>query len=536
MSAEATRWKSSDLVPLADRLRYLTMFRIAAAALTVIFVELQWVGAGADTSLIIKATLAFIFFAGAGYALWSRLPGRGLFLFGSLLIADGVFLVWVSFATGGAASPLRFLILLHLITVALLASYRTAVKLAIWHSMLLFGILYLEQAGLFQPIPGDPAIFGATPQSIGPFVTILWLVALSTATFSAVNERELRRRRYDLEALAKMSAELEQATQPVEVAEALLESVADTFELVRSVVIVGVGDEEPVVLSGRGIDMIEQAEGTVRLGGDSLIKRAWQTRTTVLTSQASSADPWLRGVLPRARNLVFVPMSAEGRCIALLVAEHGLRNGSRIERRVLTMVERFAGQAAMALNGAALLAQMREQAATDALTGLANRRTFQSELDKNLSRAGSIGEQVSLVMLDIDHFKSLNDRFGHQVGDQVIREVACVLALSCRDFDTAARYGGEEFALILPGCNEANAIATAERLRIAVSQLALDSPVTVSAGTATFPLHATEPGSLIKAADDALYEAKRAGRNRVAGAPRAVQVHIAPPREERRGA
>jgi len=533
-SAEGTRWKSSDLVPLADRLRYMMMFRIAAAALTVTFVELQWVGAGADATTIIKATLAFIGFSGAGYMLWHRLRGQSLFLFGAMLIADGIFLVWVSYATGGAASPLRFLILLHLITVALLASYRTAVKLAIWHSLLLFGILYGEQVNILRPIAGDPAIFGATPQSIAPFITILWLVALSTATFSAINERELRRRRYDLEALASLSADLEQATQATAVAEALLDSLADTFDLGRSVVVTGVNNDELKVLAGRGIVAPEEVAPALR--ADSLAKRAWQTRTTTLTSHLAPGDAWLRDMMPLARNLVLVPMSAEGRCIALLVAEHGLRNGSRIERRVMTMVERFAGQTAMALNGAALLAQMREQAATDPLTGLANRRTFQTELDKNLSRAGSIGEQVSLVMIDIDHFKRLNDKFGHQAGDQIIREVACVLALSCRDFDTAARYGGEEFALILPGCNELNAIATAERLRAAVSELTGVTSVTVSAGAATFPMHASDRESLIKAADDALYEAKRGGRNRVEGAPRTLTVHVEPRRAERRGA
>jgi diguanylate cyclase (GGDEF)-like protein len=156
-------------------------------------------------------------------------------------------------------------------------------------------------------------------------------------------------------------------------------------------------------------------------------------------------------------------------------------------------------------------------AETDALTGVANRRTFEDVLAREFSRAERGGEPLTLVMLDVDHFKKLNDTHGHQVGDEVLKGVARALDHRSRDFDTVARYGGEEFAVILPGCSSKEAVAVAERLRSGVSEAGAEiaEPVTASAGVATFPSHAGDVTELIRAADEALYESKRAGRDRV---------------------
>ena len=98
------------------------------------------------------------------------------------------------------------------------------------------------------------------------------------------------------------------------------------------------------------------------------------------------------------------------------------------------------------------LEQVQRLAATDGLTKIANRRTFETTLEREVARAARSAEHLSLVLLDIDHFKRLNDAHGHQAGDEVLRNVAAALSCACRDFDTAARYGGEEFAVVLPGC------------------------------------------------------------------------------------
>jgi diguanylate cyclase (GGDEF)-like protein len=203
----------------------------------------------------------------------------------------------------------------------------------------------------------------------------------------------------------------------------------------------------------------------------------------------------------------------------VMVAEHSLASGSRIERRVVTTVERFASQAALALRNSWLLERVRAMAAIDSLTGIANRRTFETTLQQDLARASRTGEHVSLLMVDIDHFKLVNDTLGHQAGDDVLCEVARILASHCRDYDTAARYGGEEFALILPGCPEDEAVAIANRCRQAISRIETATRLTASAGVATTSSHLSDRNLLIQAADQALYQAKRAGRDRVVSAP-----------------
>jgi diguanylate cyclase (GGDEF)-like protein len=130
-------------------------------------------------------------------------------------------------------------------------------------------------------------------------------------------------------------------------------------------------------------------------------------------------------------------------------------------------------------------------------------------------------------MVDIDHFKALNDSHGHQAGDEVLRNVAASLSCECRDFDTPARYGGEEFAIILPGCGPDEALDIAERLRRAVSAAPSVVPITASAGVATYPSHAGDADTLVRAADEALYRSKHAGRNQTsvsAGVPPEAQV------------
>ncbi|HET7452127.1 MAG TPA: diguanylate cyclase [Thermoanaerobaculia bacterium] len=170
--------------------------------------------------------------------------------------------------------------------------------------------------------------------------------------------------------------------------------------------------------------------------------------------------------------------------------------------------------------------ELAQLAATDPLTGLPNRRAFDVNLQREVEGARRHGDALSLVLLDVDEFKPVNDRFGHDVGDEVLREIGRRLRLSCRTGDTVARIGGEEFALILTRTGGEGAVSVAERTRAAISGSPAATSVgalsvTVSAGIASAggPI-AFDPQELYRAADDALYEAKRAGRNRVSMASR----------------
>lgn len=159
---------------------------------------------------------------------------------------------------------------------------------------------------------------------------------------------------------------------------------------------------------------------------------------------------------------------------------------------------------------------------TDYLTGLRTRGYFEQQLELEFKRAERKRQKFSLLMIDIDHFKQLNDTFGHHVGDQVLREIAAILMKDMREVDTVARYGGEEFVMILPETTEAGAVYVAQRLRRAVEQAQFfaDLPqaiqhLTISIGIAVFDRDARFKRDLIEFADAALYAAKHAGRNRV---------------------
>lgn len=174
--------------------------------------------------------------------------------------------------------------------------------------------------------------------------------------------------------------------------------------------------------------------------------------------------------------------------------------------------------------------QLSTLALTDALTGLANRRAFDQTLDREWKRTLREGSQISLLLLDLDHFKEFNDHYGHQVGDDCLRAVAAAVNGAVRATDIPARYGGEEIAVILPSTDLGGALGAAEKVRFAVAALQITHEgdpdgagwVTVSVGVATALSRIggtmRMPESLLLAADNALYKAKREGRNQVATA------------------
>lgn len=165
--------------------------------------------------------------------------------------------------------------------------------------------------------------------------------------------------------------------------------------------------------------------------------------------------------------------------------------------------------------------RLAQLATLDMLTGLANQGRFVAVLRAELSRGRRLGHPVSLLVADMDHFKTINDTYGHLVGNQALASVACALRAGIRPYDLASRVGGEEFAVVLPATTKDEAAEIADRLRVAIARNDGERlpPVTVSLGIATFPEDADCITLLIKRADDAMYEAKRLGRDAVARWP-----------------
>jgi diguanylate cyclase (GGDEF)-like protein len=212
------------------------------------------------------------------------------------------------------------------------------------------------------------------------------------------------------------------------------------------------------------------------------------------------------------------PMRIQGNVIGVINVNNK-RDRTCYTKTDLRLIEAMAGHAAVALCNAQRFEETLERAQHDALTGLANHGHFWSTLTKEIDRAKRYGRQLSLAMIDVDHFKEFNDAYGHVEGDQALAGVARVIRDCSRAHDFPARYGGEEFALILPETGEGGQRVVAEKFRKAVHEASLSpagpGKLTVSIGIASFPRDAADPSGIVEAADSKLYEAKAAGRNRV---------------------
>jgi diguanylate cyclase (GGDEF)-like protein len=186
---------------------------------------------------------------------------------------------------------------------------------------------------------------------------------------------------------------------------------------------------------------------------------------------------------------------------------------------VLFLISRLAGSLSKAYN------TIEKMSITDDLTQVFNRRHFHARLDEEIARALRYGHPMSLLMMDIDHFKTINDRYGHQTGDDVLKAISALFRSNTRSADIVTRYGGEEFVVLLPETEKETARVTADKLRAAIERQAFTSPdrspihVTASFGVAS--LHMTDQNTadmadrMVKMADDAMYQAKQTGRNRV---------------------
>lgn len=203
----------------------------------------------------------------------------------------------------------------------------------------------------------------------------------------------------------------------------------------------------------------------------------------------------------------------------------GAKARSALGEELLLALDTLAQAAAGAVKRALLFEETERRATTDGLTGLSNHRRFQERLDDEIAKVRRYGRPVSLLLTDVDHFKGVNDTYGHPVGDKVLKGISRILKAEARDTDLPARYGGEEFTVILPETDLDGAKVIAERIRRKVEETTFQTElgplkVTLSLGVATFPVHGDEKQEVIDAADQALYVAKRGGRNRVVCAER----------------
>ncbi|GAB2604501.1 hypothetical protein Aab01nite_78190 [Paractinoplanes abujensis] len=502
--------KPGELVPVADRIQWMLGWRAVLAV--AVLATWWWSDAPAGTGST-WAGLALAWPAGTALSMLAPRAGRRIARAALTLslLGDGVLLALAKWALGDQQHVVEFLIVLHAVAVTLLASFRTGVRLAVWHC---FVAVLVIDAVMLEMLPGTPS---PTPWA---FFGVLWAAVASTAGFAAMNERELRRRRHDSEQLRQFGLRTSTAPDAVTVAAALAEFAYEEMPARKAVVLAHV--QPPTAgEGGHTIGAYVEMTRTTRLGAlgadsepgpRSVIRQAMASGPLLLRRLDPDADAWLAAMLPDARNVAVLPFTIDKVAGALVVEVRK----DRLERRVLETALQATLHASVALDRIVLTEHIRATADTDGLTRVANRKRFDEAFAAELRHAAAGGTDLALALVDIDHFKRLNDTYGHLTGDEVLRLVAAAVTGAIGENDLVARYGGEEFAVVMPGRDAVSALSAAERIRLAIGAVDTVTAVTASVGVASCPAHGTDAATLIASADAALYESKRAGRNRVA--------------------
>lgn len=265
-------------------------------------------------------------------------------------------------------------------------------------------------------------------------------------------------------------------------------------------------------------ELTERLERPFPIEPNDAFKRVVRDMETVRVMDRMQGKQVLDG--HQFRSQLVVPLVSEGKLVGLLNCESPHANAfTERDERVLAIL---ASSTAMALLNADLHQQMEKLTVVDELTGVYNYRYFRTRLEDEQRRAARYGTPLSLIMIDIDWFKSLNDRFGHQIGNIALRQLARVITTCVRDVDVVARYGGEEFIVILPQTSTEETHRIAERMRRKVEQTEFGPdgtgrplPMTVSVGVSCYPDNGRPEDDLVESVDQALYRAKGNGKNLV---------------------
>jgi len=335
----------------------------------------------------------------------------------------------------------------------------------------------------------------------------------------------IRRSRDETDRFFRAIEELNRAGSPEQVFVAVIESVSRLAELdFCALTLVSEQDGKRVhrvVRAAGAAGRYRALEGRIFADNHGLVANVIRYGTPLPGRELQAMDQKvIFDEQIQVRGLAAVkifPLNAATRSLGTLVV--GSRNKSAIDGEALRMIEVIAIQAAQAVLRAQFFEQMEKMAITDGLTGVLNHRTFQTRADEAIAQAKRYGRHCSIVLVDVDHFKSVNDTHGHPAGDRVLQGVARILKQQARDTDVVARYGGEEFVIVMPETDARGARVIAERIRECVASTPFSTEagplkVTVSLGLAAHPADATEKKQLIDLADQALYQAKRQGRNR----------------------
>lgn len=315
---------------------------------------------------------------------------------------------------------------------------------------------------------------------------------------------------YSVSQAISKTMDLEELLQ--EVLRSLAETEMFTFEIKGAISLVE--GEKMRLASFISLDETELEPCSDIRPGECLCGRAMATGEIVISRNCSVDSRHLMcNPVVKPHGHIIVPLKAAGAVVGILNLH--IQPETEVTDEMVGLLSSVASQVGIAISNARLYEETKNSSLHDPLTGLANRRFMEIQIDKNLDSARRYREALSFIMVDIDHFKNYNDSHGHQEGDRLLSRLAGILLGEVRKADYVFRYGGEEFLIVLPETSLERACEAAERLRKAVEAEA--GGVTISLGVASLTESLKEKDQLIAAADKALYRAKENGRNRVEG-------------------
>jgi two-component system cell cycle response regulator len=333
------------------------------------------------------------------------------------------------------------------------------------------------------------------------------------AALSALSREKRQKERF-----YQASRDFSAARTVEQVAKVAISAAKRVVEVEFAAVVVAGDEDSPLsIVAAEGADGTRARQLVGRVCSlDSLVGRALGRKRPTPGPQDAGLTLFGPGPGVTLGWVQVLPLVWKNLSVGALVIGHGGTEAIAPERLDLAGV--MADHAAVAIANARLYERMERMATTDGLTGLVNHRQFQAVFDAHLARAQRYGRKLSLIFTDIDHFKEVNDKHGHPIGDQVLKRVAAIMRSTARRTDVVARYGGEEFAVLMEETGHSGAQHIAERIRKAVEAEVFQSEAgafhcTLSLGVATFPEDGPDKYRLTACADQALYLAKRSGRN-----------------------